>query len=97
MEMSLTSTDVSEGDRSLLSVQKVSRSPYHKTESKTIYRCKECSMKKGVCVWLCNTRKMILYGKSHLVACHLKYHSEKIMETTGTTRCNVDSDLRDES
>ena len=92
MEMSLTSTDVSEGDRSLLSVQKVSRSPYHKTESKTIYRCKECSMKKGGCVWLCNTRKMI-DGEPQVVACHLKYHSEKIKETTSTTRCRVVSDL----
>ena len=36
MEMSPTSTDVSAGNRSLLSVQKVSRSRYHKKESKTL-------------------------------------------------------------
>ena len=43
---------------------------------KTYYRCDECSIDKGECVWLCNTRKMI-DGKPQVVACHLKYHSEK--------------------
>ena len=53
-------------------------------------------MEKGECIWLCNTRKMI-DGKPQVVACHLKYHSQKIKETTGTTRCSVVSDLTDQS
>ena len=53
-------------------------------------------MEKWGCVWLCNTNKTI-DGKPQVVACHLKYHSEKINETTGTTTSSVDSDLTDES
>ena len=50
-------------------------------------RCEECSMEKGGCVWLCNTTKKI-DGKPQLVSCHLKYHLEKQMETTGITECS---------
>ena len=53
-------------------------------------------MEKVECVWLCNTQKTI-DGKTQVIACHLKYHSEKINETTGTTRSSVDSDLTAES
>ena len=53
-------------------------------------------MAKGECIWLCNTRKMI-DGKPQVIGFNLKYHSEKIMETTGTTERSVVSDLTDES
>ena len=53
-------------------------------------------MEKGECVWLCNTRNNV-DRKPQVVTCHLKYHSEKIKETTGTTRCSGVSDLTDES
>ena len=43
-----------------------------------------------------NTTKKIV-ATPQFVSCHLKYHSEKIKESTGTTRCSVDSDLTDES
>ena len=52
-------------------------------------------MEKGEYVWLCNTRNMI-DGKPQQVTCHLKYDSEKIKESTGTTRCIVVSDLTDQ-
>ena len=53
-------------------------------------------MEKGGCVWLCYTRNMI-DGKPQVIACHLKHHSEKIKETTDTTRCSVVSYLIDGS
>ena len=71
---------------------RTSKRPY-----KTFYRCEECSMKKGECVWLCDTTKKI-DGEQRVVTCHLNYHSEKIKETTGTsTTSSVDSDLTEES
>ena len=44
-----------------------------------------------------NASRKMIDGKPQVVACHLKYHSEKIKETTGTTRCSVVSDLTDQS
>ena len=53
-------------------------------------------MEKGRCVYICHTTKKI-DGKKQLVSCHMKYHTEKFAETTGTTRSIVDSDLTDQS
>ena len=43
MAMPSIGTDVSEGKRSLLSIQEMSRSQYHKTESKAL--CNNVSMR----------------------------------------------------
>jgi hypothetical protein len=62
----------------------------------TKYRCEECSIEKGIDVWLCNTVKNI-NKKPKKIECHMRYHAEIKFTITSSTECSVISDLTDES
>ena len=62
---------------------------------KTVFRCEECSMDKGKCIWLCHTTKK-KDGIEISVNCHTKYHNEEFMVTIDCPdpiECSEVSDL----
>jgi hypothetical protein len=64
---------------------------------RTNYRCEECSIEKGVDVWLCNTVKRGLDGKQKKIQCHIKYHAGIEVEfIVGGTESSAVSDLTEE-
>jgi hypothetical protein len=63
---------------------------------RTKFQCEECSIDKGTDFWLCNTIKLI-DGQNKIVNCHMRYHADMCIETTGSaTESAVDSELTEE-